>query len=104
MKSLMAVEHIGYRIYLANRVSDHGRYSRDARLVHFNLPWLVAACFPLAYLTKSLQAPLFFLNVSLYTLLYTDLTIRDCYYCRPSVRDLAAVVTNNGVITLSEMN
>ena len=70
-----------------------------------NTPWLLAATVPLAYLTKSLMIPVAYLNVTLYWLLYTNLTNKDCYYCRPNVRDLPAARQRNGEpISLSEMH
>ena len=82
MRSLMALEHAGYRQYLSTSVSNHAQFSRDAKIMRTNFPWLVAAAVPLSYLTKSLLIPMMFLNVTLYGLLYSNLVGQDCFYCQ----------------------
>ena len=92
-RSILSVEHIGYRQYISDRISLHGEYTRDAKIVRHNLPWLIASSVPLAYLTKSLWLPLAYLNVTLYGRLYYRLNKTDCFFCQySSLRTLKPVL------------
>ena len=95
-KSILSLDYSGYSKYLADRISEHGANLRDAKIYIYNLPWLAASCIPLAYLTKSLMIPGWYLGISLYTFLFTDLVYSDCYFCRPSpLRQQQVLLLNN---------
>jgi hypothetical protein len=86
MRSILALDATGYRDYLGDRVSDHAAQRRDTKVMFDNLPWLLASCVPLSYLTKSLAIPGWYFGLSCYLLLFTDLMKHDCYFCRPSLK------------------
>ena len=94
-KSILSIEYSGYSRHLADRISEHGAYARDAKVYINNLPWLAASCIPLSYLTKSLIIPGWYLVGSLYILLFTNLVHKDCYFCRPTLRQQPAYMLNN---------
>ena len=91
MRSLLCLEASGYRGHLATRVSEHAAQRRDTKVMFDNLPWLLASCAPLAYLTKSLAIPGWYFGVACYVMLFSDLMKHDCYYCRPGLKKLGPV-------------
>ena len=94
MRSLLCLEASGYREHLGTRVSEHAIQRRDTKVMFDNLPWLLASCVPLSYLTKSLAIPAWYFGLSCYVMLFTDLMKHDCYYCRPGLKHLNPVFPN----------
>jgi len=91
MRSIMAIEHTGYRQYLSNTASEHARYQKDGKVHIRHAPWLLASCVPLAYLTKSLWLPTTYFMLGLSYLLYNSLINQDCFFCRPTLRSLTPI-------------
>ena len=85
MRSIMSLYSSGYPEHLGQRVSEFGAQRRDTKVMFDNIPWLMASCLPLAYLTKSLSIPTLYFGISCYFLLFTDLMKHDCYFCRPGI-------------------
>ena len=81
IKSITALQVAGYSADLNKKVSGHAAHYRDANIVRYNVPYLTLAAVPLAYLSKSIFVPMLFLNISLYGLLFKDLTGSKCFYC-----------------------
>ena len=100
MKSLVTLDASGYRRYLSDRISDYVMNRRDTKVMFDNIPWLIASCFPLAYLTKSIAIPGWYFAISCYYLLFSDLLKHDCYFCRQTLRTLSA----NEEISIEEMH
>ena len=88
MQSIMAVEHSGYGEYLSTKLNEHGQYHKDGNLMLRNVPWLAASCVPLSYLTKSIVLPMQYFIAAFTYMLYRELRERDCFFCRPTLRDL----------------
>ncbi|TNV75217.1 hypothetical protein FGO68_gene12228 [Halteria grandinella] len=102
LKSLVALDTIGYQSHLMQRCDTHGIYARDAIVLRTNFPYLLAASLPLAYLTKSLIVPTAYCIGSLYYLLYRSLAKDDCFFCRPALREMPGI--NIEGLSLEEMH
>ena len=88
MHSLMAADHSGYSDYLLTKLNEHGYYHKTGNLQLNVVPWLAGSCIPLSYYTKSIFFPMLYFISSFSYLLYREVSTSDCFFCRPTLREL----------------
>ena len=106
MQSIMAIDNSGYIFHLVQKINEHGQYHRDGNALLTNMPWIVLSCIPLSYLTKSIAIPMYYFMGSFTYLIYREVINKDCWFCRPTLRELEQVSMTGepSVYTINELN